>query len=84
MVFIIFATIKKYTIKEIVSMIAKIVGYEEDKIVYNDTYSDGIIKKTVSNEKFKKIFPDIGFIDIEKGLEMTYKWFIENYDTIRK
>lgn len=75
---------KEYTIKEIVLMIAKLVGYEEDKIVYNDKYSDGIIKKTVSNEKLKKVIPNITFIDIEKGLELTYKWFIEHQDIIRE
>ena len=74
----------EYTIKEIVTHIAKIIGYDENKIVYNTSYSDGIIKKTVSNEKLKKIMPYIKFIEIEKGLQMTYDWFIENQNNIRE
>ena len=75
----------EYTIKEIVSLIAKIMNYDERKIVYNNNYSDGIIKKTVSNEKLKKTIPNIiNFIDIETGLLMTYEWFLKNQEIIRK
>ena len=42
----------KYTIKEIVSLIAKIMNYDERKIVYNNNYSDGLIKKTVSKHQY--------------------------------
>ena len=76
---------KEYSIKEVVSLIAKIVDYDESKIVYNTNYSDGIIKKTVSNEKLKGVFPYLIFTDIENGLRNTYDWFVQNYhkSTIR-
>jgi len=74
----------EYTIKEIVSLISKIMNYDERKIVYNNNYSDGIIKKTVSNEKLKKTVPNTNFTDIETGLLMTYEWFLKNQEIIRK
>lgn len=73
----------EYTIKDIVTMISKIINYDENKIVYNTNYSDGIIKKTVSNEKLKDRFPYIVFTDIEKGLKQTYDWFLNHQHKIR-
>ncbi len=75
---------EEYTIKQIVLLIAKIIDFDENKIVYNTNYSDGIIKKTVSNEKLKQIFPNTKFTDIEKGIRLTYKWFLENVNNIRE
>jgi len=74
----------EYTIKQIVSLIAKILDFDEIKIVYNKNYSDGIIKKTVSNKKLKELNPDIKFTNIEKGLTLTYEWFIKNLNDIRE
>jgi GDP-L-fucose synthase len=75
---------EEYTIKQIVSLIAKIMNFDESKIVYDTNYSDGIIKKTVSNEKLKEIIQNIKFTDIEKGLRLTYEWFIQNVHNIRE
>lgn len=74
----------EYTIKEIVSLIARIMDFDEKRIVYNKNYSDGIIKKTVSNEKLINIIPNIKFTSIHKGLELTCEWFIKNLDIIRE
>ncbi len=53
-------------------------------IKFNNNYSDGIIKKTVSNKYFKTIFPKFRFTPLKDGLFCTINWFIENYDDIRK
>jgi len=42
------------------------------------------MKKTVSNEKLKKIIKDYNFVSLDDGLKETYDWFIKNYDIIRK
>jgi hypothetical protein len=46
--------------------------------------SDGCMKKTVSNEKFKSIYPDFKFMNLKDGLEYTYAWLCANYKTIRQ
>ena len=56
----------------------------ESEIQWDTTKSDGCYKKTVSNDRFKKYFPDFKFVDIDKGLLLTYKWFKDNYETIRQ
>ena len=73
---------EEVSIKSIVEKIAEIMKY--DNIVYDTNFGDGQYKKTVSNEKVKKIVPSLKFRDIDYGLNKTIKWFCENYDTIRK
>ena len=72
------------SIKELVYKIADIMLIPRTSILWDDTKSDGCMKKTVSNNKFKKIFPDFEFTTLEKGLKYTFDWFCENYKTIRK
>lgn len=76
----------EYTIKEVVLLISKRMDYDENKIIYNTDYSDGIIKKTVSNDKLKQVMSNLNFINIEDGLKQTCNWFIANYNnqSIRK
>ena len=54
-----------------------------EKILFDKNYSDGVLKKTVSNYILKKQYPKFGFIPIDSGLTMTVEWFNKNYDTAR-
>ena len=51
---------------------------------FDQSFSDGQFKKTVSNDNLLKIFPDTNFTDINEGLVNTIYWFIKNYNTLRK
>ena len=72
------------TIKEVVETIADTMNIQRDWIRWDREKSDGCMKKTVSNEKFKSIYPDFKFTNLKDGLKYTYKWFITNYDSIRQ
>ena len=74
---------KEYTIKQVVQLIAFNLDYDIHNIVYNNKYSDGCIKKTVSNKLFRKFFPDHKFIPLEDGLDATISWFEKNYNKPR-
>ncbi len=54
------------------------------EITWDITKSDGCMKKTVTNSKFKSIYPDFKFMNLKDGLEYTYAWFCSNYKTIRQ
>lgn len=65
-----------YSIKEIATMIAEIVGYE-GKIFWDTSYPDGAPKKLLDSSRFlalgwrpKKSLPD--------GIKETFKWYILN------
>ena len=71
------------TIMNVAEIIAEKVGYSEE-IEYDDNYSDGQYKKTVSNKKLRELYPNFVFTNLKKGIENTVEWFIENYEKARK
>jgi len=71
------------TIERVATLIAEQFDYV-DRMVFDDTYSDGQYKKTADNSKFKNLLPDFQFMDIEQGIANTVEYFKENYDNCRK
>ena len=57
-------------------IIADVFSYKE-RIVFDDSYSDGQYKKTVSNAKLLELIGDFKFTNIEDGIKKTVDWFIE-------
>jgi GDP-L-fucose synthase len=55
-----------------------------NKIKFNNKYSDGQYKKTVSNKKLMDNIENFKFTSIDKGIKKVCKWFIKNYKYIRK
>ena len=74
----------EYTIKEMVHKVSNIMEIPTELLTWDTKKSDGCLKKTVTNKKLKRLFPEFKFTTVEKGLENTYNWFNENYDTLRK
>lgn len=69
------------SIKNLVTIIGD--EFEYKNIIWNDTKSDGQYKKTADNSKLKS-FIDFEFTDLKIGIIKTIKWFIENYEILRK
>lgn len=74
----------EYRIKDVVNILSELFDFDKSLIQYNTNYSDGILKKTVSNSKLLEIMPKFKFIPLDKGLKHTYDWFIKNYQDIRE
>jgi len=69
-------------IKFLAKMISDIIGYKGE-IIYNREYPNGTPKKLLDSSRIL----ELGWkptITLEEGIKNTYKWFIENYDNIRK
>jgi len=71
------------SIGNVARLISRAFDWEE-RMVFDDKYSDGQYKKTADNSKWKALYGDLNTISIESGLEDTIKWFITNYDSLRK
>jgi GDP-L-fucose synthase len=71
------------SIKKIAEIIADKFDYSHN-LQFDTSKSDGQLKKTADNSKLMSMIKNFDFIPIEKGLEDTIKWFIDNYDNIRK
>lgn len=70
------------TIKELVMMIKEIVDYD-GKIFWNADYPDGTPQKLLDVSKINNLgwAPATG---LHRGIRQTYKWFVDNYENIRK
>ncbi len=73
---------QEISIAEIGNMIAKNFDYQ-DHIVFDNSYSDGQFKKTVSNKRLLTLFPDFKFISVQDGIQRTIQWFLENKNIAR-
>lgn len=71
------------SIGDIAKIIAKKFDYTEH-LIFDSSKADGQYKKTASNMKLRKYFPDYQFKNFEESLSETIEWFIQNYSQIRK
>jgi GDP-L-fucose synthase len=71
------------SIKDVGIFIAKAFEYE-DRVVFDDQFADGQYKKTADNSKLLCFFPEFQFTPIEKGIQETITWFLENFESVRK
>lgn len=63
-------------------LIADIVGYK-GKIIWNPNFPNGTPKKLLDSSRIK----EMGWeptISLDRGIQETYKWFLANYEEIRK
>ena len=70
------------TIKSLAEMIQKKVGHSGD-IFWDETKPDGTPKKLMDSSKLNSL----GWrstIDLEKGIKMTYDWFLENIKSFKE
>jgi GDP-L-fucose synthase len=71
------------SISDISKIIAKKFNYLEH-LEFDISKSDGQYKKTANNSKLMNFINNFEFINIEKGINNTIDWFLENYNNIRK
>jgi GDP-L-fucose synthase len=68
------------SIEYVARSIAKAFNYE-DNIRFDETFSDGQYKKTVSIEKLINLVGEYNFTSLENGIKKTVDWFITNKTT---
>ena len=73
---------EEVSIRDVATIIAKEFDYD-DMIRFDSNYTDGQIKKTVSNDRLMNLFPDFKFTTLQEGLHNSVTWFIDNINTIR-
>jgi len=80
---IIFTNSQEISIMNLVDLLVKEFNFK-GKVVFDSTKPDGQFRKPSDNSKLKSYLPDFQFTSIEIGIKETVKWFIENYENIRK
>ena len=74
----------EFRIRDLVDTLCDVMEIDKTNIVYDTEMSDGCMKKTVSNKRFKSLFPNFEFTSFNDGVKETYTWFKNNYENIRK
>ena len=74
---------EEMSIGDVARLVAKEFDYEH-MMTFDDSYSDGQFKKTADNSKLMSLYSDFKFTNMEEGMKLSVKWFIDNYDTCRK
>lgn len=72
---------KEISIKELAETVKKVVGYEGE-IVWNTDMPDGTPRKLTNVDKLH----GLGFyhkVELQEGIELSYKWFCENVENAR-
>jgi GDP-L-fucose synthase len=70
------------TIKELAETIQKITGHQGN-IIWDHSKPDGTPRKLMDISKMKEMGWECS-TDLEDGIKKTYKWFLENIDSIKK
>lgn len=72
---------KDCSIKELVETIAKVVGFKGN-INFDATKPDGSPRKLMNVDRLESLGWKYS-VDLEKGLDLAYFWFVENQDKFR-
>jgi len=80
---IILSTSEEISIKDVVDIIVNKFNFK-GKVIWQSDKPDGQFRKPSDNSKLKSYLPNFEFTPIEEGIEKTIKWFINNYEEIRK
>jgi len=80
---IIFNPGEEVSIKRIVDLITKKLGYKGD-IIFDPSKPEGQLRRPSDTTKLKKYYPEFKFTSIEEGIERTVDWFLLNYPNVRK
>jgi len=71
------------SIKELVNNLIAIFKFK-GKVIYDEDFSNGQYKKTVSDKELLEYIPEFKFTSLNIGLNDSVDFFIENYKSIRK
>ena len=73
---------KDVSIKKLASIIQSVVGHRGE-IIWDSSKPDGTPRKLMDISKLNSLGWDAK-VELQKGIEMTYAWYLENIDKIKK
>lgn len=71
------------SIKVAAEMIVEAMEFKNG-VEFDTTRADGQYKKTASNAKLRKLWPDFEFTPFKQAVKESCDWFVTNYETARK
>jgi len=75
---------EEYSIREFASIISDVVGYDFNKIIFDEDRYVGAKSKVLAINKVKKLLRNFELTPLRKGLKETVNWFLENQKVLLK
>lgn len=69
---------QELTIGTMAGTMAEIMGKSANDVKFQPNYTDGCMRKTVTDQLFRSLYPDFRYTSLKDGLKATYKWYIKN------
>jgi len=73
---------EEVSIKEVTDAIVKAIGFQ-GQYTFDTTRADGQFRKPASNKKLLSLIGEFQFTPFSEALDLTVKWFINNYANAR-
>lgn len=67
----------EYNLKQTVISICEVMDINKNKVIFDTSWPDGCMKKTVSNSLLKTVFPNFIFTNFKIGLRETYRRYLQ-------
>lgn len=71
---------EEYTIREFAEKICQIIGFDHNKIIYDESKHTGAKSKFLDVTKAKSLTKDYQIRSLDDGLQNTVKWFVDEFD----
>lgn len=69
---------EEHTIRHYAEMICDYVGYDFNRIRFDETRYIGVKSKCLNIDRLKQALPDLEFMPLSQGIAKTIEWFLEN------
>jgi len=67
----------EFTIREYANTISTIIGYDPNKIIYDESKYVGVKSKKLETDKLINLYPDVKFTSLNDGLKETINYYID-------
>ena len=67
----------EYIIREYANIISSIIGYDSNKIIYDESKYVGVRSKKLETDKLVNLYPEVKFTSLNEGLNNTINYYIK-------
>ena len=69
---------EEISIRDLTYKIADVVGLPHDRVEWDASKPDGVMRKVINDDTLHRLFPDYAPLSLDEGLSRTVKWYMEN------
>lgn len=75
-------TENEFSISYVAEVVTRCLDFH-GKLSFDVSRADGVLKKTASDHKMRRLIPEFQFTPFEDAISATVQWFTDNYDNLQ-